>query len=66
MLAQVKITYATFLIKRNQKRCDCLSNFGNCIPDLPCDANPYNYQVLKKSIHTKIKNVDKYDIRELK
>jgi putative component of membrane protein insertase Oxa1/YidC/SpoIIIJ protein YidD len=52
------------LSKKNQDRCDCLSNFGDCIPDLPCDANSCNYYTFKKSIHQAHKNSNKYDIRE--
>lgn len=51
------------LSKKNQDRCDCLSNFGDCIPDLSCDINPCNYHTFKKSIHQKRQHPDKYDIR---
>lgn len=47
--------------------CRCVGDIGSdCIPDLPCDANPCNYYTFKKSIHKKLKNRSKYDIRDLK
>ncbi|PTQ90808.1 hypothetical protein [Agitococcus lubricus] len=45
-------------------KCDCGLNSLDCLPDLPCDANPCNYYTFKKSIHQKRQHPHKYDIRE--
>lgn len=45
-------------------KCDCSLNSLECLPELPCDANPCSYYIFKKSIHQYPKNSNKYDIRE--
>ena len=57
------------LSKKNQDRCDCVSNFGDCVPDLPCDGltcSLLKFRPIKKSIQSKSHNTNKYDIKESK
>lgn len=52
--------------KKNQDRCDCVSNFGDCIPDLPCDGfdcSFLRFRLPKKSIHYSNIIPNKYDIK---
>ena len=54
------------LSKKNQERCDCVSNFGDCIPDLPCDGlncSLLKFRPIKKSIHSSHIKPNKYDIK---
>ena len=37
------------LSKKNQDRCDCVSNFGDCVPDLPCDGFDCSFLWIKPS-----------------
>ena len=37
------------LSKKKQDRCDCASNFSDCVPDLPCDGFDCSFLWIKPS-----------------
>lgn len=54
------------LSKKNRDQCDCASDFGDCIPDLPCDGfdcSLLRFRLPKKSIHSSNIIPNKYDIK---